>query len=383
MYKSYKQSTNKKLKTKTNYNLPRAVVCVENPQDFLPHLTDYSIMVINPNSTPSRINYLLKKADWSLLITKDGEQYRNGNKYANEKLFWYTSGTTGDSKFCSFSQQQLDIMAAKICRTYDITSNDRYVSVMGLWHAHGQGFYWATQLAGCATTFMSINNIRNMPAHNPTFITAVPDVLKIISRFNFSNLRFIRSASAPLSNKLYHELQDKFYIPIIEAFGMTEALSHCFTNPLHGEQRIGTVGLPDGIEANIVDGHLHIKGPTLFTDDWFDTGDLAQQDSAGYYRILGRSCDRINVKGIKIDPTSLETQLVESVPDVKECVVFGKDRVNCVYVGDCKPDTVSDFLVGLGSYCRPALVQSVGSIPVSGSGKISRKHLSSYYKDSL
>jgi oxalate---CoA ligase len=339
-------------------------------------------MIVNPNSTRARLEYLLGNADWSLLITANGEEHRSGGLY-NERLFWYTSGTTGDSKFYSFTDQQVDMLAKKICESYNITNNDRYVGIMPLWHAHGQGFYWATQLAGCETQFLSIKEIRDVPAYDPTFITAIPDMLKIIGNINFKSLRFVRSASSPLPNKLYAELKTKFNVPIIEAFGMTEALSHCFTNPLHGEQRIGTVGLPDGIEANIVDGHLHIKGPTLFTNDWFDTGDLAQQDSAGYYRILGRSCDRIDVRGIKIDPMSLETQLVESVPGVKECVVFGKDRVNCVYVGDCKPDAVSDFLVGLGSYCRPALVRSVDSIPVSGSGKISRKYLSSYYKDSV
>jgi acyl-coenzyme A synthetase/AMP-(fatty) acid ligase len=361
----------------------RAVLCVANPEVWIPQLTDYSIMIINPSSVLSRKQYLLEHADWSLLIDEQGEHTNNGGYYENEKVLWYTSGTTGDSKFYSFSQQQLDLMAEKICATYDLSANDRYTSIMGLWHAHGQGFYWATQRAGCETTYLNIKNIKKLSSYSPTFVTASPDILKIVNNLSLDHLRFIRSASAPMSNELYNNLKEKFQVPVLEAFGMTEALSHCFTNPLHGEQRIGTVGLPDGIEAKIVDGHLHIKGLTLFTDDWFDTGDLAQQDSAGYYRILGRSCDRINVRGIKIDPMSLETQLVESVPGVKECVVFGKDRVNCVYVGDCKPDTVSNFLVGLGSYCRPALVQSVDSIPVSGSGKISRKHLSSYYKDSV
>ncbi len=354
-------------------------MCVENPQDFLPRLADYSIMVINPNSTPSRINYLLEKADWSLLITKDSEQYRTGSKYTNEKLFWYTSGTTGDSKFCSFSQQQLDTMAAKICKAYDITANDRYVGVMGLWHAHGQGFYWATQLAGCETTFMSIKDIRDMPTHSPTFITAVPDVLKIINRLNFSNLRFIRSASAPLSNKLYNELQDKFSIPIIEAFGMTEALSHCFSNPLHGEKRIGTIGLPDGVDVKLVNGRMYLKGPTMFTDGWYDTGDLAEQDAAGYYKIIGRSSDQINIRGIKINPLSIEQQILQSIPEISECVIFGDDQLKCVYVGDGDEECIIKFLTSLGNHCRPSLIKSISSIPVAPSGKISRSFLNSQF----
>lgn len=358
--------------------VPRAVVCVDNPEDYLPQLGDYSIMVVNPNSTPARLKYLLDNSDYSVLITKNKEQYRQGGTY-NERLFWYTSGTTGDSKFCSFTQHQLDTLAKRICQTYSITANDRYVGIMPLWHAHGQGFYWATLRAKCQTNFLSVKQAKNMPDHNPTFVTAIPDVLKILSKLEFNSLRFIRSASAPMPDNLYTGLQQKFQVPVLEAFGMTEALSHCFTNPLHGEQRMGTVGLPDGIEASIVDGRLYIKGPTVVTPDWYDTGDLADQDHAGYYRILGRHKDQINVRGIKLNPVSLEKQLLESVSGVSECAIFGKDTVKCVYVGECNSSDITKFLTSLGDYCRPKLVLSLDKIPVAPSGKISRSYLESQF----
>ena len=355
-------------------SLPRAVICVDNPQDYIPQLDNYSIMVVNPNSSPTRLNYLLEKADYSLLITAAGETTRNGNKY-NERLLWYTSGTTGDSKFCSFTQTQLDILAKKICQTYDITANDRYTSIMPLWHAHGQGFYWATQLAKCETNFTQVNQVRSLNKFNPTFITAIPDILKVLYDGNFDHLRFIRSASAPMPNSLFTELKNKFNVPIIEAFGMTEALSHCFTNPLHGEQRIGTIGLPDGIDADIIDNKLYIKGTTVCTDDWYDTGDLAEQDSAGYYRILGRSRDQINIRGIKLNPASLEQQLLSAIPELTNCVIFGQDQVKCLYVGNCDSTPIIKFLTDLAPYCRPSMIKAVDSIPVSPSGKISRSFL--------
>jgi acyl-coenzyme A synthetase/AMP-(fatty) acid ligase len=361
--------------------MKRAVLCVPNPWDYIPQLTDYSIMIINPESADSRNQYLLTKSDYSLLITESGIQERAGADYPNERVLWYTSGTTGDSKFCSFTQEQIDILAAKICRTYDITANDRYVSIMSLWHAHGQGFYWATRMAGCETHFLPVRDIRHMSAYNPTFITAVPDVLKTIAKFDFDNLRFIRGASARLPDQLYTQLKEKFCVPVIEAFGMTEALSHCFTNPLHGEQRMGTVGLPDGIEANIVDGQLYIKGPTLFTAEWYNTGDIAMQDDQGYYKILGRHRDQINVKGKKLNPVSLETQLLNNVTGLNECVVFGADSVKCLYVGTCEAEDIRRYLIGLGVHCRPTLLQSVDVIPVSPSGKVSRSWLDSVYSD--
>lgn len=354
--------------------LPRAVVCVDNPEKYLSKLKDYSIMVINPNSHPARLKYLLDNSDYSLLITNNKEEYRHGNTY-NEKLFWYTSGTTGDSKFCSFTQQQLDVLTSRMCKSYNITDNDRYTSVMPLWHAHGQAFYWVALQAGCEINFLSIKELKQIANHSPTFITAIPDILKLIARVDLKNLRFVRSASVALPSALYTHLKEQFCAPVIEAFGMTETMSQCFTNPLHGEQRIGTVGLPDGVEAHIENGELYVRGPTVVSKGWFNTGDLAEQDEAGYYRILGRSQDQINVRGIKLNPLSLEQQLAAHVPGIDQCVIFGQDRVKCLYVGDALPATIEQFLSSLGHHCRPVLVKAVDSFPMPAAGKVSRSFL--------
>ena len=359
--------------------MKRAVLCVENPQDYIDQLNDYSIMIVNPNVNSARLKYLLEHSDYTLLITENGEQWRDGQDYPNEKVLWYTSGTTGDSKFCSFSQAQVDLLANKICQSYNIDANDRYVSIMPLWHAHGQGFYWATKFAKCEQHYANIKELRRLHNYSPTFITAIPDILKLLKDFDFSNLRFMRSASAGLPNALYTELKIKFNIPIIEAFGMTEALSHCFTNPLHGEQRVGTIGLPSGVEADIIDGHLYIQGPTMFKPGWYDTGDLAVKDTQGYYKILGRSKDQINVKGIKINPSSIEQQLKATFPEIGECVVFGSDKIKCLYTGTCDPALIKKFLLDLGPQFRPQLLALVDSIPPNPSGKLSRSWLDTNY----
>ena len=141
-----------------------------------------------------------------------------------------------------------------------------------------------------------------------------------------------------------------------------------------------TVGLPNGVEARIDQGRLFIKGPTVFVNDWYDTGDLAEQDPAGYYKIIGRSRDQINVRGIKVNPASLEQQLLAAVLGVTECAVFGTHSVKCIYVGSATADEIIAFLTKLGSYCRPTLVQSMASIPLSPSGKVSRTFLNSLYE---
>ena len=361
--------------------MKRAVICVDNPHELIDQLDDYSIMVVNPNSSPDRLDYLFSNSDYSLKITQQGHEHRSGGDYDNERLFWYTSGTTGDSKFCSFTQIQLDNMARTICKSYDLDKNDRYVGIMPLWHVHGQGFYWATRMVDCERHFLPVSDIRQVVTFHPTFVTAVPHVLKTLAKSDFDTWRFIRSASSALPDPLYCELKDKFHVPVIEAFGMTEALSHCFTNPLHGEQRVGTVGLPDGIEADIVDGQLYIQGLSMFQPGWYNTGDLALRDEAGYYKIIGRHRDQINVKGKKLNPESLETQLMKNIPGLTDCVVFGSDSVKCFYMGDCDADQIRKFLLDLGPHCRPMVLQAVDQIPVSPSGKVSRSWLENNYKN--
>ena len=360
--------------------MKRAVLCVRDPHNYLNQLNNYSVMIINPDAVESRQKYLLDHADWSLLIRESGEELRNGGDYGNERLFWYTSGTTGDSKFCSFSQAQLDLKLQQMQATYQFTDNDRYVGIMPLWHAHGQTFFWLAQRIGFEAHFITAKEIRRMAEYAPTFITAIPDVLRTTLNLDFEHLRFVRSASAPMNNDLYQALQSRYGVPVLESFGMTETLSHCFTNPLYGEQRIGTVGVPDGVDADIREGHLWLRGDTLCHAGWFDTGDLADQDSAGYYRILGRSKDQINIRGVKINPASLERQLLAAVPTVGDCAIFGTDQVKCLYTGDIDPAVIRDFLTSLGAYCRPHVLQQIDAIPVSPPvGKVSRTWLNERY----
>jgi len=360
--------------------MKRAVLCVTNPHDYIDQLVDYSIMIVNPNSSDQRKKYLLDKADWSVLITQDGIQYRQGPDFANEKLLWYTSGTVGDSKFYSFSQQQLDSLTQSIINDLEITDNDRYMGVMSLWHAHGQSLYWATKKVGCETKFVMTQQIRQMVDFQPTFVSAIPDVLKVIKDLPLVKLRFVRSGSASLGTDLYDALATKFAVPVIEYFGMTEAMSHVLANPLHGPQRPGTVGIPTaGVNARVDKGHLWIQSSLAYTTEWVDTGDLAEQDESGYFRIIGRSVDQINVKGYKIDPSSVERQLKNFLPKLESVVVFGNTLCNCVYVGDVQPGHVAKTMQKINNFCRPGFVKQLDKIPTTESGKISRTWLLQFF----
>jgi len=359
--------------------MKRAVICVENPELHIMQYQDYSIMVINPSTPPQRLQYLLDNSDYSLLVTDTEISQRNGGDY-NEAALWYTSGTTGDSKFYSFNQQQLDHLANTICQEYKITSNDRYLSIMPLWHAHGLGLYWAAKKVDCEVKYVKPTELRSNINYSPTIISAIPDFLQLLTKQTFSDLRFVRSASSALPFKLYNDLVAWSGKPVIEAFGMTEACSHCFTNPLYGEQRIGTVGLPSGVEARIINGQLEIQGPSVYKPGWVSTGDIAEQDNRGYFKIVGRLQDRINVRGYKIDPLSIENQLSINVPNIGHVAVFGKDRVMCVYTGTASESQVRKAIIDIDYHCAPRLIQQIDSIPLNNAGKVSRSMLTELYK---
>ena len=356
----------------------RAVICVQHPELIIPQLPDYSIMIVDPKEADSRKKYLIDNSDYSLLITDTGEKYRDGADYPNERLFWYTSGTTGDSKFCSFSQDKLDYSVDQMIKFFSFTANDRFVGLMPLGKSHGDLLYWTMERVNCERRYLSVKNIRSVSDYNPTFLSATPTILKSILRFNFEHLRFIRCASAPLSHNLYQTFKEHFNTHILAACGFTEACGLSMCNPF-GNETWDTVGKPTGYEARVNQGHLEIKGPNVFVDGWYDTGDLAEQDSNGNFRLLGRSKDQINVKGVKLNPLSLESQLIDNIPAAGEVVIFGKDSVKCLYTGSVDPVKIKTFLKGLGQYCWPTVLEHVDEIPRTEIGKISRNFLNTLY----
>jgi len=357
--------------------MKRAVICVKNPELHIPELeNEYSLMIVSPDSSESRMNYLLEKSDYSLLVTDTGTKTRNGKDYPGERLYWYTSGTTGDSKFYGFNDEQKNIMTQSMIDAYHLDANHRYSSVMPLWHAHGQHFYWATKQAGCETKFFNTKQFHLVEASRPTLMTAIPKIINFFTRYQFPDLKLIVSASVAFPLTKLKIAQDYYRVPILDAFGMTEAMGFCITNPLNGPIKPGTVGRPFSVEAKLEGNRLLIKGPTVVVDGWMDTGDLATVDEDGYYTIIGRSVEQINVNGIKVNPLSLEAQLLEKFFDLQQVTIFGEHDVNCIYVGDVAETEIRRFLLSLGDHCFPKLLIKTDEIPTNENGKISRKYLS-------
>ena len=353
--------------------MKRAVICVKNPEQYITDLeNEYSLMIVNPDQPIKRLEYLLEKSDYSLLVTDSNSKIRNGKDYPGERLYWYTSGTTGDSKFYGFNDAQKSVMIDSMINAYQLTADHRYASVMPLWHAHGAHFYWATKKAGCETEFFNTRQLNKVEEFSPTLLSAIPKIINFFTRYKFPDLQLIVSASVAYPLTKLKIAQDYYRVPILDAFGMTEAMGFCITNPLNGVIKPGTVGKPFNVEAKVEDQKLYIKGPTVVVDGWMETGDLASVDGDGYYTIIGRSVEQINVNGIKINPLSIEAQLLDQFFDLQQVSIFGEDTLNCIYVDEKE---IKTFLHSLGDHCFPKLLIKTDEIPTNENGKISRKYL--------
>ena len=275
-------------------------------------------------------------------------------------LVLHTSGTTSRPKRVPLRHRNLTASVANIVESYRLGPEDVSLCAMPLFHVHGLVASALATLASGGTVSVPRRFTPMMfwPAARkarPTWFTASPTPHQLILMRTEENrpagterLRFVRSCSSALSPDLMARMEDRLGVPVLEAYGMTEASHQMASNPLPPDPRVpGSVGRGTGVEIAIIDeggsllpggqpGEVGIHGPNVidgyennpeanrasFTDGWFRTGDLGTLDRGGYLRLLGRIKELINRGGEKIAPREIDEAL-ESHPAVKEAVCFG------------------------------------------------------------
>jgi oxalate---CoA ligase len=275
-------------------------------------------------------------------------------------LVLHTSGTTGRPKAVPLTHRNLTRTMRNIQATYNLTSGDRTMLVMPLFHVHGllAGFL-APLLSGGSvivpSKFSASEFWDDFIKYKANWYTAVPTIHAILLKSplptSLPNIRFIRSCSSPLSPKIFHELEKAFKAPVLEAYAMTEAAHQMTSNPLPPHKRKpGTVGVGQGVEVKILDpsgkevpkgseAEICIRGENVTTgylnnpeankssftkDGFFRTGDQGKLDEDGYVVITGRIKELINKGGEKISPIELDNVIAHH-PAVSEAVSFAID----------------------------------------------------------
>ncbi|EFQ32332.1 AMP-binding enzyme [Colletotrichum graminicola M1.001] len=272
-------------------------------------------------------------------------------------LVLHTSGTTSRPKVVPLTHRNLTRTMKNIQNTYLLTDKDRTMLVMPLFHVHGLlcGLLAPLACGGSMVVpskFSATEFWGDFITHKANWYTAVPTIHQILLKNPtpnpLPNIRFIRSCSSPLSPTVFHQLEETYKAPVLEAYAMTEAAHQMTSNPLPpAKRKPGTVGLGQGVDVRILDeagnelaqgqeGEICIRGENVtkgylnnesanassYTKSgFFRTGDQGKKDEDGYIVITGRIKELINKGGEKISPIELDNVLTRN-PAVSEAVSF-------------------------------------------------------------
>jgi oxalate---CoA ligase len=372
---------------------------------------------IEPEGTPGA--YKLAWVENPVTEALSGEPHLPGPD--DVALLLHTSGTTARPKLVPLTQHNLFLSCTGVAQVLQLTPEDRCLSIMPLFHIHGLVAGLLASIAAgatvcCAPGFQATSFFSWLDSSRATWYTAVPTMHQTIlarARHNagiLSNhqLRVIRSSSSPLYPTIWEQLEEVFGVPVLNAYGMTEAAHQISSVRLPGGSRFrNTVGATTGLEMGIMSGegallptgetgevvlrggqitsgYLEPAGAneTAFCGGWFRTGDEGVMDPEGLLTLTGRLKEMINSGGEKISPYEVEEALLMH-PGISQAVAFsaphdllGEQVAAAVVVREGFSVQERDLLHTAGqrlARCKmPRQILFVPEIPRGATGKMQR-----------
>jgi acyl-CoA synthetase (AMP-forming)/AMP-acid ligase II len=334
-------------------------------------------------------------------------------------LLLHTSGTTSRPKQVPLLHRNLIASASHIADTYSLGSDDVSFCVMPLFHVHGLvASAFATLISGGTIVVPRRVGPRyfweSLLAYGATWFTAAPTLLHMLLegrptelRTSPARLRFARTCSSPLRVELQSRAESELRVPVLQAYGMTEASHQISSNLLPPAARLpGSVGVPTGTEVRLLDsagrdvpagtsGEVVIRGPGVmpgyskpeandgsFADGWFRTGDIGSM--AGDFLVLeGRIKELIIRGGENISPYEVENVLLTH-PAVADALCFGLPDEKygeevaaavCLSAGADEQELISHCREHLAAFKVPKILRVVEAIPRTATGKPQRRAL--------
>jgi acyl-CoA synthetase (AMP-forming)/AMP-acid ligase II len=333
----------------------------------------------------------------------------------------HTSGTTSRPKQVPLLQRNLMASTTAIAAHYRLSPADVSFCVMPLFHIHGlvASTFAALSSGGAVITPRRFTPHRFWPQareHRATWLSAGPTLHQMIldkadNAGPAKSLRFVRSCSSALSPALLERAERDYQVPMLEAYGMTEASHQMTSNPLPPAGRLaGSVGVPTGTEIAIADkagiilpegspGEVVIRGPGVmsgyvnnpaataeaFFGPWFRTGDRGVLRD-GYLFLEGRLKEMIIRGGENIAPAEIE-QVLMSHPAVRDAVCFGiADEKYGELVGAAVTLSRDAEVRDLIDHCReqlaafkvPVRIDVLPEIPRTATGKVQRRRVAEF-----
>ena len=336
----------------------------------------------------------------------------------------YTSGTTGHPKGAMQSHRAVLLNAAMTATMHVRTAADTVVSALPLPHVYGTVVMNSALLYGGTLVlierFSEAEMLAAIQTYRATLLDGVPTMYMYLlnypelDTYDLSSLTRCAVGGQTMPVAKMQEVEQRFGVPLIELWGMTEIAGLGTTHPFYGINRHGSIGMAlPYTECRIADsgdatltlgvdevGELMVRGPhvmqgyygneaatraTIEPDGWLHTGDVARMDKDGYIFIVDRKKDMIITGGYNIYPAEIE-QVVAAHPAVAMVAVGSvpddlRGELARAYVVLKSNAHVSEAEViafcreKLANYKLPRSVKFVADLPKTSTGKIMRRQL--------
>ena len=337
----------------------------------------------------------------------------------------YTGGTTGVSKGVMLTHANLcyNAQQAKAVLHTIKETGETILGLLPFFHIYGLtvcvnfGTLIGATLVPMAK-FVPLDVLKTIHKKRPTIFPCAPSIFiallqqKNLEKYDLSSVRYCISGSAPMPVPIMEKFNSLTNgANIVEGFGLTEASPITHLNPLRGNSKNGSIGLPfPDTDAAIVDmevgslplpvgkiGELVIRGPqvmqgywnrpdetaSVLRNGWLYTGDIAYMDEDGYFFIVDRKKDLIITGGYNVYPREIDEVLHEH-PAVKEAVSVGithptRGEIIKAYIvlreghSLSKTDVLAFCREKLANYKVPKQVEFRDDLPKSIVGKVLRR----------
>ncbi|HXF10504.1 MAG TPA: long-chain fatty acid--CoA ligase [Desulfuromonadaceae bacterium] len=332
----------------------------------------------------------------------------------------YTSGTTGKPKGAMLSHGNLLCNVDSCRRVLEAVADDCFAVLLPMFHTYMMtvGIFLPFTVCGSIVLVKSLHPPRAMLqeifSRKATILPAVPSFYRMLLAAQLppnQPIRIFISGSAPLPLQTLKEFEEKFHVPLIEGYGLSEASPVVSKNPLHGVRKAGSIGLPiPNVEMSVQDeagkmlgpgetGEICVRGGNVmqgywnqpeetkkaFRNGWLLTGDVGHRDADGYYYITDRKKDMLLVNGINVYPREIE-EVIYHFPGVKEAAVIGvpdarKGEQPVAFVSAADGQTIDDKALAqfirskLADYKTPKQIIVLPALPKNATGKILKTEL--------
>jgi long-chain acyl-CoA synthetase len=363
---------------------------------------------------------ILKVEEFSEPKTQNSELKTGSRSEQDLAVIIYTSGTTGKPKGAMLSHGNL-LHNVESCRiVLAMVEDDSFAVILPLFHTYMMtvGIFLPFTIGGSIVLVKSLHPPRAMLqeifSRRATILPAVPAFYRMLLGAPLPTplpIRIFISGSAPLPMQTLKEFEEKFKVPLIEGYGLSEASPVVAKNPLKGVRKAGSIGIPvANVEMSVQDdngkllganetGEICVRGGNVmmgywnqpeetkkvFRNGWLLTGDVGHRDADGYYYITDRKKDMLIVNGINVYPREIE-EVIYHFPGVKEAAVIGvpdarrgEQPVAFVAANEgvaLDEKTLHQFIRDkLADYKAPKQIVILPALPKNATGKILKTEL--------